>query len=638
MTEVSRSANRRLMAGGVFCVLLAFALRTLSLSAQSLWFDEGWSWHLATMPLDAMALTTAADRSPPLYYALLHGWVVLAGDSELAMRLLSTLADVAGLAGLIALTRRLTSSSAAAMFAGLLHAGSPFMLWYAQETRMYALVAALGMLSSYWLWRWLTDGDAGLPKVLASVGLLLAAVYAHYYAVFLLPAHGVLVALALLRRRASGVRRRIVLHYAAPVVSGGLLLMPWMALASVGFAYGDGFYFPPNTVSGRLMEWLRSYASGGLARELPEGWWGLLLVAAALGGIGYARARRWMHLAAALSLTVVPVLAATTAVRLLYWDRSVFHPRYLIYTVPLSLAWCAGALTAGGRSRWLAGAAVGATLGLLWLPSSMAYLTQPALQRDDTRSAVQHVVEALEPGDAVVMSRDNFAVRYYWRGHNWPLIALPKGLHGILWSESDVLQRLNAAQPHRVRLVLWQDDVVDPQRLIESTLWHNGYQLGEYNFAQIRLPLYQLTNRPLQPLLLQPLGGRFGDALELRAFWQRSQALAGDWFYVVLEWLPRAPIAHDYKVFVHVRDQQGRLAFQRDKQPLSVLLPMHRWQAERPVRDPYAMVVPADVPAGRYQVVVGVYDGETGVRLPAFHPTRSLGDALLLEVVEIAHR
>ncbi|MFN3705336.1 MAG: hypothetical protein ACK4WM_05015, partial [Thermoflexales bacterium] len=114
MTEVSRSANRRLMAGGVFCVLLAFALRTLSLSAQSLWFDEGWSWHLATMPLDAMALTTAADRSPPLYYALLHGWVVLAGDSELAMRLLSTLADVAGLAGLIALTRRLTSSSAAA--------------------------------------------------------------------------------------------------------------------------------------------------------------------------------------------------------------------------------------------------------------------------------------------------------------------------------------------------------------------------------------------------------------------------------------------------------------------------------------------------------------------------------------------
>jgi predicted membrane-bound mannosyltransferase len=90
-----------------FLILLAFILRVFRLGSQSLWFDEGWSWHLAMMPLAEMIEVTAGDRSPVLYYGLLHVWIGLVGQSELAMRYLSVFADVATVALLLAFGRGL---------------------------------------------------------------------------------------------------------------------------------------------------------------------------------------------------------------------------------------------------------------------------------------------------------------------------------------------------------------------------------------------------------------------------------------------------------------------------------------------------------------------------------------------------
>ncbi|MCS7352424.1 MAG: hypothetical protein RMM10_13135, partial [Anaerolineae bacterium] len=61
------------------------ALYLYSSSALPLWFDEGWSWHLARMPILEMLRATAADRSPFLYYLFLHLWTRIAGESEWAL-------------------------------------------------------------------------------------------------------------------------------------------------------------------------------------------------------------------------------------------------------------------------------------------------------------------------------------------------------------------------------------------------------------------------------------------------------------------------------------------------------------------------------------------------------------------------
>jgi hypothetical protein len=620
------------------------------LGGQSLWFDEGWSWHLAKMPLSEMAVTTAGDRSPPLYYALLHTWIVLGGESEFVMRYISALADTATLALVMAFAQALSSGrrlsfapqrlSSPALFAGLIYALCPVVIWYAQETRMYALVVALCTASSYFLLKWLQTRSG--VRILAASALLLAlAVYCHYYAIFLLPAQFVVV--VILAAAAHDTRYGISdtlrwLVAAACVVAS---LVPWLLIASAGFAYDDGFFFPLNTVDGRLLEFVRSFASGGLAVPLPDWWWIALGMAALLGVIGFAANKRGRELLIVLALIAGPLLAATIAVRVVYPNRSVFHPRYLIYVAPMVCVLFGGAFSlsqraerpcskaegkrAGVRERrsWTAvvfGSVSLTALGALWLPPLIGYFTNPALQRDNTRQATKHVVEALASGDAVVMSRDNFAVRYYWPEiwrQSWSadydpaagmLVAAPDGLHGILTDDESVLAKLNEAPRKRVRLMLWQDGVVDPQKFVESSLWPNGFELGEYNFAQIRLPLYQIDASPIAPPQFKATDAVFGDQLALRSAWQRERGVAGDWFYTVLNWEPLTQLSKDYKVFVHVLDQDDKLAFQNDKLPLNALLPMTRWKPNQPLRDAHAMVIPADLPAGTYRVVVGVYD------------------------------
>ena len=753
---VSRIPHRQHRAGGrnlilialpAFIVLLGFGARLFHLQSQSLWFDEGWSWHLARLPLADMAAATAADRSPFLYYALLHVWLKFAGESEFAMRYLSLMADVATVALVMVIARafvvRPTSllrqpapaglSNPAAVaahiadlavrserdgvsqtrqllrarpsrhwggwVAGLLYAVCPFAVWYAQETRMYALVSALCALSSYWLLRWLGEQGAGRnlgSRALAlSAVFLAAAVYCHYYAIFLLPAHAVVVLLAVTRpagsvqdaapdsqtpltakdakiaKDAKSAKsaenpslhlsslspRSSLSSLAAWLVSAVLVvlsLVPWLLAASAGFAYDDGFAFPLNTVGGRFAEWVTALASGGLARPLPDGWLLVLAASAVAAALGFLVAGRPRELVMVVALIVLPVLAATIAVRVFYPYRSVFHPRYLVYVVPAVCVFLAGAVGNGAslprrlaQSRlapWLAAVAVALAL-VLWAPALVALYTDPSVARDDVRAATRHVAEALEPGDLVIMTRDNYAVRYYYPMFTaqrpvtrTQLIAMPAGLHGVLSDDTQLLGAINAFGPQRIRLLLWQDDVVDPQKIVESTLWPSAYQIGEYNFGSIRLPLYRVTQLPADGVSWTPVQASFGDQLELTGFWASPQSYAGDWFYVILRWTPLRPPAADYRVFVHVLDAQGQMRFQKDKQPLNDLLPMTRWPVGRSVRDAYALVAPQDLPPGDYQVVMGVYEAG-GARLPVRSAqAAATHDAVVLGTLRVVSR
>jgi mannosyltransferase len=669
MPDDGRRAGLGLIVAMALIVLAAFALRVYRLDAQSVWYDEGWSWHLARLPLDQMVRETAADRSPVLYYALLHGWIELAGQSEFAMRFLSVCADVGAVALVIAMARSLSRRRWGAIVAGMVYTLCPFALWYAQETRMYALVAALCLGSSYWLWRWLRAPVSARPLI-ASAALLALAVHSHYYAIFLLPAQGVAVLLLAGGRSrqdargqvgkwAAGSNQLLITNYARWLLAAAAviaLLVPWLLVASAGFAYDDGFVFPLNTVAGRMAEWVTAFAGGGLARELPIWWAAALALATLAGGLCYAVARRWRALLFVLVLVIGPLLVATVAVRLVYPYRSVFHPRYLIYIAPVAClligGMADGVLSARVKRplrRWwlLALPALSlAGLAALWLPALQAMETDSAVARDDVRAATRHVVEALQPGDLVVMTRDNYAVRYYldltYPAHQGAFIAAPEGLHGILRSDEDFVRRLRELNPERVRLMLWQDEVVDPQRLVESTLWAQGYEIGEIDFGQMRLPLYQLLQHPPARIDMQPVRATFGATLDLVAYWMPRQGLAGNWFYAVLAWSPRQTPGVNYKVFVQVWDADNKVVFQRDKLPLNDLLPMTSWTAGDVLRDPYAMVIPAALPAGTYRVAVGVYDPGAGTQ-PARLAARAEGypvldDAVILGTLKVQTR
>src|SRR5215212_6160987 len=69
-------------------VLVGSRLRLYNLGGESIWWDEAYAIRVMSQPapLEIIHLSSL-DNNPPLYYLLLHYWMLIAGDSEVAVRL-----------------------------------------------------------------------------------------------------------------------------------------------------------------------------------------------------------------------------------------------------------------------------------------------------------------------------------------------------------------------------------------------------------------------------------------------------------------------------------------------------------------------------------------------------------------------
>ncbi|HWQ13129.1 MAG TPA: phospholipid carrier-dependent glycosyltransferase, partial [Roseiflexaceae bacterium] len=99
-----------------------------------------------------------------------------------------------------------------------------------------------------------------------------------------------------------------------------------------------------------------------------------------------------------------------------------------------------------------------------------------------------------------------------------------------------------------------------------------------------------------------------GGALALEGFRHPGAVRAGAVLPLALYWLPARPLPQDYTVFVHLVDAQGAKVAQRDVPPLEGRLPTSRWTPGALIRDDQDLPVPAEVPPGRYRLLVGMYD------------------------------
>ena len=86
---------------------------------------------------------------------------------------------------------------------------------------------------------------------------------------------------------------------------------------------------------------------------------------------------------------------------------------------------------------------------------------------------------------------------------------------------------------------------------------------------------------------------------------------------VTFWWSCLDEIEGDYTAFVHVYDSEGHLVAQRDGYPLQGLFPFWLWREGYVVRDVRQIALSEDLPKGRYVLVVGVYDRNTGTRMRA---------------------
>lgn len=160
------------------------ALRFARLDLRSFWLDEAYTVEVARAPLGEILAGRAGDaHTPPLYYAVLHGWMAL-GASDGWLRGFSALMSclVLLLAG-IAPARIWPSSGARWWTLGLL-AVSPFQVYFAQEARMYSLATVMALAVFL-----LEDAAARGGRWPVHVGLVAVGalgLYCHYYLAFVI--------------------------------------------------------------------------------------------------------------------------------------------------------------------------------------------------------------------------------------------------------------------------------------------------------------------------------------------------------------------------------------------------------------------------------------------------------------------
>lgn len=168
-------------------VVVAGLLRFSALDRAGLWLDEAMSWWFARASWGELLSALRYDSGPPGYYLLLKAWMALFGSSERALRSLSALVGTALVAALYAAGKRMFSARAG-LLAAALAAVSPLAVRYSQEARGYAFLALASLGAWLGLESWLVHGRR--RWLLLTVVSLVAALYTHYYAVFLLAAVG----------------------------------------------------------------------------------------------------------------------------------------------------------------------------------------------------------------------------------------------------------------------------------------------------------------------------------------------------------------------------------------------------------------------------------------------------------------
>jgi hypothetical protein len=107
------------------------------------------------------------------------------------------------------------------------------------------------------------------------------------------------------------------------------------------------------------------------------------------------------------------------------------------------------------------------------------------------------------------------------------------------------------------------------------------------------------------------------EPFSLRGFsLQPDQVKAGEEIELTLFWQADGPTQRPYTVFTHLTDEMGNLVAQQDSWPVNGRWPPTCWQAGERIIDTYIIKLPDSLPGGAYDLTMGMYDSQTGVRIP----------------------
>jgi len=383
-------------------IILAVFVRLYGITNAAVWFDEAYSVLASDAAPPLIWFYAANDVHPPLYYFLLHVWMVYFGDSIIAIRTMSVVIGamtvVLGvwLMSLIA-TRR------AAVLGGILLATLPIAVRYSQEARMYALLGLWCIAATLALVYWVRAPHQ-FRYLFVYTLLMVAAFYTHYFAGPCLFAHWLYV--LLLQGRGVPTLRKPAWWLTNITIV--VLYIPWLPSLYAQFATSNGLLWTPPATLFLLVSQLWQFLILEDGFGLPViVYVSLPLAVASAAGLLIALDHSPYRFNA---LLVIYIVAPLLVVALVSLRMPLFWTRYFLFSaigLPLLMGLALDKLL--DRQHWLGVAAAGVLMGLQVYGLSNVYsgkftLNSPGVQTQvRIDKALDYLTEAWAAGDRILV-------------------------------------------------------------------------------------------------------------------------------------------------------------------------------------------------------------------------------------------
>jgi mannosyltransferase len=644
-------------------ILASFAVRLHDLGTKSLWADEGMTLRRAQQPpglifknLNLIPITpdyhdgiereekytASSDLHPPLYFLLIHLWILVAGQSEFALRFPSVVAATLTLPLIYALGRALLSEEAG-LWAALLAALSPFYTWHAQEARMYGWVVVLSLASIYSLLPLLRKAPRPRDYVVYAA-VTAALLYTNYSGFFLLGSEALVYGVYILRKRP----RRALVALAVLVVAV-IPLAPHIRHTLQRRTIFPFAYRPLHLILSEVC----SYFSLGPGDLVIRPIWQMapFLALLAIGVLMLDVSRRRWAWVICLGFLMSPVLLQYVTS---FFRPSYVNPRQLTVISPLWELVMAQGLVTLRRRLWpalvpLLGAAL-----LLRGQATYDIFTAHGMWKDDIRGAVEYIEARARPGDAIILHDAviRLTFDYYYDGP-YPETAIPQ--YTSMMRDAEQAQAEFAAwaqQYDRIWFLYGPPPIHFPHDLLpgwaDASLFKICQQRFEAWWTYVAVAAYD-DGPPLfdaLPADTEPRDLAWGP-LRLVGF-GAPEAVAGENEWLAFYWQVEGdPPDEPLTLIVRLRDEAGTPWLERSEQVLP-FYPPAEWPADHIVQTEFRLPLPDDMPPINYAVElepVGLGGPEAvgqmsvtrpSVREPVPHPSARFEGGVELLASELA--
>ena len=586
----------------VALLAVAFAIRVYHLGVSDLTFDESASAFISAKPYPEMIqyLLGAFQELGPGYYALLRAWEFFAGRSEFALRYLSLVFGVLGVALIYRLGRR-GLGTGAGVIAALLLTLQPFHAYYSQDARMYSLIPVEAMLMVYFFDRLCSDLKLRWWLAFGAVSGL--AVLTHYFMGFMVAA---LFVYLLLQARSH---RRMLLPWFGGLVVAAAAMVAWLFTSRAshlvervlrGISW-DNFVARLAPAQGML----RDIAFGLHWRPPPEWWMAIaaLVVAGVLVSIFGPRWRTlrpggawllpaWLIIPSLL-LTLVPwqlearynaaivpaycLLLALMVMWLWNWNK---------YTRPLALV----------------------ILGLLLYMQVTPLIPTMNVVKSDYGHIIAYLRGHARPGDALILNGDWqwVQLKYYPA----PEIFTPTNTYWLPGQTPPGLDPKQAqpqlekalAESKRIWVLPTAVEQADPKRFVAGWLNEHTYLTASYK----DLMLYTVRKPSAAPAPLDPPVS-WDDAIALESVrLTQNQTVPGEPLLLDLNWqVLRAPQG-GRSVWLELADRDGGVWQSSELVLGEFFAPSDQWQVHQRITLRAGLLIPPGTPPGEFDVRVNV--------------------------------